>query len=88
MYKSLHLRIDVTDQFLSSQVQGMIFAGHASSATVLMNTLYELALNQNIQVKLRKEIENVCIKSEKLQYEMINEMPYLDAICKGTCDYC
>jgi len=51
----------------------------------MSNTLYELALNQKIQDKLRKEIDEEYIKhGDDLTYEDIKKMSYLDKIFKGT----
>jgi len=50
----------------------------------MTNTLYELALNQKIQNKLRKEIDEEYIKhGDSLTYEDIKKMSYLDKIFKG-----
>lgn len=76
------MRIDVTDQFLTVQLYGFFFTGQTSAITIV-NTLYELALNQNIQNKLREEIRNIYTKNKKLQYEDINKITYLDAVFKG-----
>lgn len=75
--------IDITDQFLAAQLFGLFIAGYETSSTTILNMLYELALNQNIQDKLREEIQNNYNKNQKLQYEDINEMSYLDAVFKG-----
>jgi len=64
-------------------------AGFETSSTVMTNTLYELALNQKIQDKLRKEIDEEYIKhgddlTYDPTYEDIKKMSYLDKIFKGT----
>lgn len=77
------MHIDVTDQFLTVQLYGFFSTGHETSAITIVNTLYELALNQNIQDKLQEEIRNIYTKNKKLQYEDINKITYLDAVFKG-----
>lgn len=64
-------------------MNGMFFAGFDTTITTIVNTLYELAINQNIQDKLQEEIQNIYTKRQKLQYEDLNEMSYLDAVFKG-----
>lgn len=50
----------------------------------MSNALYELALNQDIQDKLREEIREHCCKSSKgLRFEDIKGMQYLEKIFKG-----
>lgn len=50
----------------------------------MSNALYELALNQDIQKKLREEINTFCAKNNKeLKYDDIKEMEYLDKVFKG-----
>lgn len=50
-----------------------------------MFALYELALNQDIQNRLRMEIQAVFERhSNKFSYEAINEMKYLDMVFKET----
>ena len=47
------------------------------------NALYELALHQNIQDKLRYEIKELMKKDGKFTYDNIKEMKYLDKVFKG-----
>jgi cytochrome P450 family 6 len=50
-----------------------------TSSVVIANALYELALNQNIQDKLRSEIQN---SYEELTFENISAISYLNAVLK------
>ena len=46
--------------------------------------LYELAYRQDIQEKLRNEIENVISRHDgKLNHDAISEMTYLDQVING-----
>lgn len=59
-------------------------AGFDTSSTAMTNTLYEMALNKNIQDKLREEIDQQYTKyGSNLTYENIKEMNYLDKVFKG-----
>ncbi|XP_050451966.1 cytochrome P450 6A1-like [Cataglyphis hispanica] len=75
---------DITDEFLAAQLIGLFVAGYETSSTTILNTLYELALNQNIQDKLREEIQNNYNKNQKPECEDINNLSYLDAVFKET----
>jgi Fe-S cluster biogenesis protein NfuA len=47
--------------------------------------MYELSLHQDIQDRLRKEIDDVLQKHDgKLTYEGIQEMKYLDKVVSGN----
>lgn len=70
---------------LASQAFTFFTAGYETSSTMMSNALYELALNQKIQDRLREEINQTLAKfGGNLTYENIKEMKYLDKVCKGT----
>ncbi|KAG7188951.1 hypothetical protein KM043_008550 [Ampulex compressa] len=76
--------IDVTTQFLAAQAYLFYIAGFDTSANTMSNVLYELALNPDIQEKLRKEIFDLSGNSGKIQIEDIKQMSYLDQVIKET----
>lgn len=81
---------DMTSGLTLEQVaaQAMVFflAGFDTSSTTISFCLYELALNHDIQDKLRKEICEVLEKNDnELTYECIKEMKYLDMVISGKC---
>lgn len=69
--------------------QSFIFflAGYETTATVIFFTVYELALNREIQIKIREDIRNALEKHGDITYEMIMDIPYLDQIIKGDCHF-
>ncbi|XP_017040761.1 probable cytochrome P450 6a20 [Drosophila ficusphila] len=67
--------------------QAFIFflAGFETSSTTMGFALYELALNQDIQDKLRTEIDSVLKKHNgKLDYDSMKEMSYLEKVIDET----
>lgn len=47
--------------------------------------IYELAINQNVQNKLRKEIDNSKeIHGSQITYEVLNDVTYLDMVILGN----
>lgn len=69
--------------------QSVLFlvAGFETSSTLLTFASYELALNKEIQERLREEIRLTLEKhGETNMYEAIQDMPYLDMVLNGTCD--
>lgn len=59
--------------------------GFETSSTTLTFALYELALNSDIQQKLRRDIEDSLEgNAGKLNYDMIFQLKYLDCVVKET----
>ncbi|XP_017879816.1 probable cytochrome P450 6a14 [Ceratina calcarata] len=76
---------EVDDVFLTAQSFVFFAAGFETSSITIANTLYELALNQTIQDKVRAEIKEVLEKTNgKITYDCIREMKYLDACFQET----
>ena len=67
-----------------AQAFTFLAAGYETSGTTLSYALYELALNPEIQHRLRAEILEVLSKHDgKLTYEGIQDMSYLDRVVSG-----
>ncbi|XP_060831896.1 cytochrome P450 6k1-like [Bombus pascuorum] len=67
--------------------QAAIFfaAGFETSAAIMSFTLYELALNPDIQQTLRTEIQDALEKTDgKITYDMITTLSYLDMVTSET----
>ena len=59
-------------------------AGFETTASTLSYCLYELAINQSIQDRLRTELENAYNKHNQcFNDEMLKEISYLDAVIAG-----
>jgi cytochrome P450 family 6 len=70
--------------------QAFVFfaAGFETSSTAMSFCLYELAMNRDIQERVQKEIDAALRKYEdKITYEAIQEMEYLDNVISGKYQY-
>nr|XP_033326759.1 probable cytochrome P450 6a14 [Megalopta genalis]XP_033326760.1 probable cytochrome P450 6a14 [Megalopta genalis]XP_033326761.1 probable cytochrome P450 6a14 [Megalopta genalis] len=80
--------IELTDSLLTSQAFVFFIAGFDTSSLTIAHALYELALQPDIQDKLRKEIrenlEENAREGKSLTYEQVKELKYLDAVFRET----
>lgn len=67
---------------IASQGIVFFFAGFETVSTALSFTVYELALNKDIQDKLREEVRQKAVNG-KVTYDVLQEMPYLDMVVSG-----
>lgn len=74
---------ELTDGLLAAQAYVFFIAGFETSSTAMSHALYELALNQQVQDKLREEIDEEYVKCGNVMYDNIKEMNYLDKVFKG-----
>lgn len=70
----------LTRREIAGNSQLMLLAGYETTSTALTLLIYNLAMNQRCQDKLREEIQTVVMDKYDgtLCYEAINEMKYLD----------
>lgn len=70
---------------VAAQAFVFFLAGFETSSSTMGFALYELALNQDVQDKLRAEINEKYDKNGgKLTYESMNEMQYMEMVMKET----
>ncbi|KAJ4434872.1 hypothetical protein ANN_23443 [Periplaneta americana] len=83
VFKGGHVTITMTD--VAAQSVTFLLAGFETSATTMSFCLYELALNPDIQDRLREDIDTVLEKHDgNITYEAIQEMNYLDNVVSET----
>ncbi|KAK5643741.1 hypothetical protein RI129_007586 [Pyrocoelia pectoralis] len=74
-------KIFATDEIITSQVLIFFFAGFDSVSTMMSYTIYELALNPDIQEKLRKEVDDTLEAANgEFTYDNLMGMKYLDMV--------
>ncbi|BES88665.1 cytochrome P450 [Nesidiocoris tenuis] len=65
---------------MTAQTMTFFIDGYATSATEMSFLLYMLAIYPDIQDRVRNEINNV----EKLDFDTVHHLPYLDAVFNET----
>ncbi|XP_046964289.1 cytochrome P450 6B2-like [Vanessa cardui] len=72
--------LNVDDNLLIGQCTLFFAAGFETTSTTISFLLYELAKSKDIQTRVLEEIDDYYQRHEgKIQYECVNEMPYLQA---------
>lgn len=74
-----------TDDVLASNAFIFFVAGFETTASTMSYCLYELALNRDIQIKLREQIKQTLNENNgKLTYDIVKDnMKYLDMVLNG-----
>lgn len=78
-----NLKSDLTDVDIAAQLFMFFLAGFEGIATILTLTVYELAINPDIQAKLYEEIEKNWPEEEEPSYNKVINMTYLDMVISG-----
>ncbi|KAG5348100.1 CP9E2 protein, partial [Acromyrmex charruanus] len=74
-------KAELSTDDMVAQAFVFFFAGFDSTSTLMSFAAHELAINQDVQDKLRKEIDQVLEETNgQAPYEAINSMEYLDAV--------
>lgn len=90
MKTNLCLFLETKFTLNEAAAQAFVFfvAGFETSSSAFTLALYELALNESVQTTLQKEIDKVLEKyNNKLSYEALMEMEYLDWVIQGNSIY-
>lgn len=76
-----------TMEEIAAQAYVFFVAGFETSSTTMTFALYELAVNKDIQTRLREEINKVLDKHDGVvSYEGIHDMKYLNQVLDGRFD--
>ncbi|XP_068144876.1 probable cytochrome P450 6w1 [Drosophila tropicalis] len=70
--------------YLVAQAAVFQLAGYETSSSTMTLALYELALNEEMQDRLRQEISDYFGEENLVEYEKIQEMPYLTKVVNET----
>nr|ADY68485.1 cytochrome P450 [Aedes albopictus]AEF79989.1 cytochrome P450 [Aedes albopictus] len=81
---SEHRMEKLTIEQVAAQSFVFFFAGFETSSTLMSFCLYELAENQDLQEKVRKDVLDTLKKHGSLSYEPIHEMKYLENCINET----
>ncbi|XP_055684923.1 probable cytochrome P450 6a14 [Lutzomyia longipalpis] len=75
----------LTTNEICAQAFVFFLAGFEASSNTLTFCLYELALNEDVQHRLREEIQAISSKYDnQITYEALSEMKYLDRVINET----
>ncbi|KAJ2919662.1 hypothetical protein MD484_g664, partial [Candolleomyces efflorescens] len=69
---------------LLAQISTLTFAGMDTTSNALSRILHLLSENQNVQDKLRLEILSARKEHGEFTYDVLNSLPYLDAVCRES----
>lgn len=76
--------IELDEDAIAAQAFVFFAAGYETSSNTIAFCLHELALNQEIQERTRREIRNALgARDNKLTYDAVQEMKYLDMVILG-----
>ncbi|KAF2894715.1 hypothetical protein ILUMI_11460 [Ignelater luminosus] len=76
--------INLSDEDITAQALIFFLAGFDTSSTAMCFATYELALNPDIQERLRKEVDAISNDKEGLTYETLLGMKYMDLVITET----
>ncbi|KAJ3659262.1 hypothetical protein Zmor_010962 [Zophobas morio] len=77
--------VALTMNQLAAQAYVFFMAGYETSSTTVTFALYELAVNSDIQSKLREEVNSVLARHDnKMTYEAVMEMTFMEKVLFET----
>ncbi|KAJ3641250.1 hypothetical protein Zmor_027764 [Zophobas morio] len=75
---------EFTDLDVTAHAAGFFGDGYETSSQVMSFVLYHLAANEDVQMKLRNEINEAFDEKERLPYEVLQTLTYLDGVFNET----
>ncbi|XP_032665477.1 uncharacterized protein LOC116841533 [Odontomachus brunneus] len=69
---------------MTAQAFVFFLGGFETSSTAMSFIAYEIAINPDVQERLRLEIDTALENSNEVTYEVINRLEYLDAVINET----
>lgn len=73
-----------TDNAVAANAFAFFVAGFETTSSTISYCLYELALNPEIQTKLREKIKQTLnANGGKLSYDTLKDMKYMDMVING-----
>ncbi|XP_045768700.1 cytochrome P450 6B5-like [Maniola jurtina] len=81
--KIVTLKVD--DDLLTGQCVALFGAGYETTSSVMSFVLFEIAKKPEVQVKVIEEVDSYFKKHNgEIEYECVNELPYLEACIEET----
>ena len=71
-------------ELINASSSTFIFAGHDTTTHAACRVFDQLALNPEVQTKLREEVTTARRAEGDLDYDTLMNLPYLDAVCRET----
>ncbi|KAI5116491.1 hypothetical protein M0805_000625 [Coniferiporia weirii] len=75
---------DLPEEELLGHMSTFVLAGHDTTTSAVSRILHLLALHPDVQSKLREEVTAARKELGDLDYDTLQALPYLDAICRET----
>ena len=76
----------LSDEEVLAQMSTFVFAAQDTISAALSAILYELATRSDAQERLRREVTEARSRflRGEIPYDELNELPFLDAVCRET----
>ncbi|XP_063366285.1 cytochrome P450 6B5-like [Cydia amplana] len=77
--------VEITNSIIEAQAFAFYVAGYETSATTMGFMLYQLALNPEIQERLRKEVDEYLQRHDgRIEVDTLTELTYMDQVFNET----
>ncbi|CAL8144793.1 unnamed protein product [Orchesella dallaii] len=70
----------LTDEVMIAQSLVFFFAGFGTTSNLIVLTMYSLAVHQDVQDKLRREVGTIVKKNGSLDYDDLGKLVYMDMV--------